>query len=80
MVDDAQHDLLAEVASLYYELDLGQSEIGKRLGLSRVKVYRLLKKAREVQIVQITINWPIERDGSLEDGLCAPSAWIAPSS
>jgi len=70
MVDDAQHDLLAEVASLYYELDLGQSEIGKRLGLSRVKVYRLLKKAREAQIVQITINWPIERDGSLEDGLC----------
>ena len=70
MIEELQHDLLAEIASLYYELDLSQSEIGERLGLSRVKVYRLLKKAKEAQVVQITINWPIERDGSLEDALC----------
>jgi DNA-binding transcriptional regulator LsrR (DeoR family) len=70
MVDDLEHDLLAEVASLYYELDLSQSAIGERLGLSRVKVYRLLKKAKEAQVVQITITWPIERDGRLEEALC----------
>lgn len=70
MLEDTQLDLLAEVASLYYELDLGQVEIGKRLGLSRVKVYRLLKRARELQVVQITINWPIERDSDLENSLC----------
>lgn len=69
MVDNLQHDLLAEIASLYYELELSQSEIGKRLGLPRVKVYRLLKKAKEAQVVKITINWPIERDASLEDEL-----------
>ena len=71
MVEDLQYDLLAEIASLYYEMDLSQSEIGERLGLSRVKVYRLLKKAKEAQVVQITINWSIERDGSLEGALCA---------
>jgi DNA-binding transcriptional regulator LsrR (DeoR family) len=69
MVEDLQHDLLAEIASLYYELDLSQSEIGERLGLSRVKVYRLLKKAKEEQVVQITINWPVERDSRLEEAL-----------
>ncbi len=70
MAEEHQYDLLAEVASLYYELDLSQSDIGKRLGMSRVKVYRLLKKAKEAGIVQITINWPIERDAALEDALC----------
>ena len=70
MVEDLQYDLLAEIASLYYEMDLSQSEIGERLGLSRVKVYRLLKKAKEAQVVQITINWSIERDSSLEEALC----------
>src|ERR1035438_10521157 len=70
MVEDLEYDLLAEVASLYYELDLSQSEIGERLGLSRVKIYRLLKKAKEAQVVQITINWPIARDAGLEEALC----------
>jgi DNA-binding transcriptional regulator LsrR (DeoR family) len=70
MVDELQHDLLAEIASLYYELDLSQSEIGARLGLSRVKIYRLLKKAKEERVVQITINWPSDRHGALEDALC----------
>src|ERR1035438_7298107 len=69
-VEDLEYDLLAEVASLYYELDLSQSEIGQRLGLSRVKIYRLLKKAKEAQVVQITINWSIARDGNLEEALC----------
>lgn len=71
MVEDLEYDLLAEVASLYYEMDLSQSEIGERLGLSRVKIYRLLKKAKEAQVVQITINWPIARDGGLEEALCS---------
>lgn len=70
MVEDLEHDLLAEVASLYYEQDLSQAEIGQRLGLSRVKIYRLLKKAKEAQVVQITINWQIARDGDLEEALC----------
>ncbi len=46
-----------------------QNEIADKLGLSRVKVYRLLKEAREEQVVQIMVDWPISRDAVLEDGL-----------
>jgi deoxyribonucleoside regulator len=34
--------------------------------LSRVKVYRLLKEARERGVVQIQVSWPIERHNRLE--------------
>jgi deoxyribonucleoside regulator len=69
MLESSQHDLLAQVASMYYEQDMTQTEIGAQLGLSRVKVYRLLKRARAERVVQISINWPIERDPELEKQL-----------
>jgi DNA-binding transcriptional regulator LsrR (DeoR family) len=69
MLESSQHDLLAQVASMYYEQDMTQTEIGAQLGLSRVKVYRLLKRARAERVVQISINWPIERDPDLEKQL-----------
>lgn len=69
MIDAEQQELLAEVASLYYEEELTQSEIGARLGLSRVKVYRLLKQARDEQVVTIVIDWPIKRNLHLERSL-----------
>ena len=55
------HELLAKVASLYYEEELTQNAIAARLGLSRVKIYRLLKQAKDEQVVQIVIDWPIKR-------------------
>lgn len=66
-----QHELLAKVASLYYEEELTQNEIAARLGLSRVKIYRLLKQAKEEQVVQIVIDWPIKRAARLEGELAA---------
>jgi deoxyribonucleoside regulator len=69
MLENSQHDLLAQVASMYYEQDMTQNEIGAQLGLSRVKVYRLLKQARAEQVVRISINWPVERDPELEKQL-----------
>ncbi len=66
MADDNHAELLAQIASLYYEEELTQNAIADRLGLSRVKVYRLLKQARAEQVVQIIINWPIKRDAGLE--------------
>jgi DNA-binding transcriptional regulator LsrR (DeoR family) len=69
MLESSQHDLLAQIASMYYEQDMTQTEIGTQLGLSRVKIYRLLKQARAEQVVQIIITWPIERDPELEKGL-----------
>jgi deoxyribonucleoside regulator len=62
-------NLLARVASYYYNDELTQSEIAERLGLSRVKVYRLLKEARAEGVVQITITWPTSRDTVLEERL-----------
>lgn len=71
MTNPDLHELLAEVASLYYEEEMTQSEIAARLGISRVKVYRLLKQARDEQVVTILIDWPIKRDTRLERELCS---------
>jgi deoxyribonucleoside regulator len=68
-MDDDRHELLANIATMFYDQDLTQSEIGQTLGLSRVKVYRLLKAAREQGVVQITVNWPTKRDTRLEQAL-----------
>ncbi len=64
------HELLAQVAAMYYLQDMTQAAIGDKLGLSRVKVYRLIKQAREAGIVQISINWPTTRNHALEVDLC----------
>ncbi|HLE51915.1 MAG TPA: sugar-binding transcriptional regulator [Anaerolineales bacterium] len=69
MIDENHHELLAQVASLYYEHEKSQNEIAKELGLSRVKIYRILKEAREEGVAKIVINWPIDRDSQLEENL-----------
>ncbi len=53
-----RHRFLAEVASLYYEANLTQSEIAKELDISRSSVSRLLSEAREAGVVDITVRWP----------------------
>lgn len=69
-MDDNQRELLARVAMMYYEREQTQNEIAAALGLSRVKVHRLLNQARAQGVVEIKINWPIERDSGLEEALC----------
>jgi DNA-binding transcriptional regulator LsrR (DeoR family) len=49
-------ELLARVATLYYLEDKTQAEIAKEIGLSRQKVQRLLKQAREQRVVEIHIH------------------------
>ena len=49
-------ELLTRVASLYYLQDATQAEIGLALGLSRPKVGRLLRRARDEQIVDISVR------------------------
>jgi deoxyribonucleoside regulator len=53
--DTFHQDLMREVAKLYYYEDLTQDQIGEIVGLSRQKVWRVLKKAKEEGIVQIKI-------------------------
>lgn len=69
ILDERHHELLAQVASMYYERDLTQSQIAETLGLSRVKIYRLLQEARQHNIVQINVQWPLSSDAALETAL-----------
>ncbi len=54
----AEKRLLYKISRDYYFNQLTQNDIAKRLGLSRIKVSRLLKQARRENIVSITLNSP----------------------
>ena len=50
---DSYRQTLVEVARLYYEQNLTQTEIGRKLSLSRSTVSRMLQRARDTGIVTI---------------------------
>jgi DNA-binding transcriptional regulator LsrR (DeoR family) len=50
-------ELLAQVAHLYYEDNLTQDEIARRIGTSRSTVSRMLQEARETGVVEITVHY-----------------------
>lgn len=52
-----ERQLLIDISVMYYLEGKTQNEISKELFISRPKVSRLLKKARELNIVDITINY-----------------------
>jgi DNA-binding transcriptional regulator LsrR (DeoR family) len=65
-------DVLAQIARLHYVDELSKQEIGRRLGLSRFKVARLLERARELGVVRFEIDEPVparaELSRALEEG------------
>ena len=61
--------LLAEVAQLYYVRNLTQQHIAERIGVSRSKVSRLLREARDRSIVEIRIRSPLTLAADLQDAL-----------
>lgn len=61
--------LLSKVSSMYYDQGLKQQEIANRLHLSRPKVSRLLKQAREEGIVKISVASPSDSFVELEKSL-----------
>ena len=65
-LEPQHHMLLARVAHLYYEEQLTQNDIANQLDISRVKVHRLLKEARDCGVVRIAVRWPLARNGVLE--------------
>ncbi len=83
-MDAENYRLLYKIAKAYYDDQLTQQEIGERFGLSRVKVNRLLSRARDERIVQIEVIPPessepvIER--ALEEQCGLKEAVIVPSS
>ena len=58
--------LMAKICHLYYRKQLNQTEIGKRLGISRFRVSRILKKALDTGMVRIEIVEPQPYLTSLE--------------
>ena len=64
--DNQDHRLLYKVAKAYYEDNLTQQQIGARFGLSRVKVSRMLSRAKQSKIVQISITPPLSSNVDLE--------------
>lgn len=67
MIDNAEYQLMVNASVLYYLEGKTQSQIAKQLFLSRPKVSRLLKKARDLQIVDITINYQSESMNNLKE-------------
>lgn len=68
-MDDKRFELLAKVASLYYEEGLNQNEIAAGLGYSRSYISRMLTAARREGIVEIHVRHPLERVPVLERNL-----------
>jgi DNA-binding transcriptional regulator LsrR (DeoR family) len=59
--------MLAEIASMYYERDMTQTEIAKTICLSRTRISRLLKSAKEKGLVNIHVNYVEKRLYEFED-------------
>ncbi|MDD3184720.1 MAG: sugar-binding domain-containing protein [Anaerostipes sp.] len=66
---DSMNDKIMLVAKLYYENKLSQQEIANRLNISRPWVSKLLSKAEEQGIVQISIHSPYSGSPDLEQQL-----------
>jgi deoxyribonucleoside regulator len=60
---------MVQAAKLYYELDYTQSDIAKQLGLTRWQVGKLLREARELDVVRIDISPRSPRRPDLESAL-----------
>jgi deoxyribonucleoside regulator len=64
-------DLLAQVATWYYEDGLDQETIGQRINRSRSMVSRLLDEARRAGLVEIRVRYPLKTDPERERQLCS---------
>ncbi len=62
-------ELMTKVSILYYKKELNQTKIASKLGISRPKVSRLIKKAREKGLVKINIDSPVNDNSYLESEL-----------
>ena len=75
--------VLTRVARLYYEHGLTHAEIADVLGVSRVKVTRMLTEARRQGVVEIKVHGDTgtfaELESSLVNRLGLRDAWVIPS-
>jgi DNA-binding transcriptional regulator LsrR (DeoR family) len=66
---DAEQQVLTRAAWLYFVAGHTQSQIGRALGITRVRVNRLLAQAREEGVVQINISGRLANCVVLEDAI-----------
>lgn len=66
---DVEEQLATRAAWLYFVAENTQAQIGKKLGLTRVRVNRLLAHARQCGLVQVTITGRMASSIKLEDAL-----------
>jgi deoxyribonucleoside regulator len=70
MTPEPDHlNLLAQIATWYYEEGLGQEVIARRINRSRSMVSRLLSEAREAGLVDIRVHYPLKTHTELEQRL-----------
>ncbi|WP_323868357.1 transcriptional regulator LsrR [Xenorhabdus szentirmaii] len=65
----SEEELMARIAWFYYHDGLTQGDIGELLGLSRLKVSRLLEKGRQSGVIRVQINSRYKGCLELEDTL-----------
>lgn len=63
-------DLMVVVTWLYYHEDLTHDQIASRLGIPRIKVTRLLQKARREGVVEFRITRHLPQEFELQQQLC----------
>ncbi len=73
---------LVRVARLYYEDDLTQNDIGRLIGVPRIKVTRMLAEARKIGVVTFDIHGGDQRpfmsdEDSLRKAFALERCWIA---
>ena len=67
--DDEQRDLMVRAAWLSYVAERTQNEIAGILGVSRIKVARLIAEARELGLVKIEIDHALSETAEIEETL-----------
>lgn len=55
-VADPEIDVMAEIAALYYLREVTQDELARRYNTSRSRISRILKRAREIGVVDIQVR------------------------
>lgn len=66
MHDDEEISMMVQAARLYYEQGFTQEKVGAVMGVSRLKVNRLLAEALRVGIVRISVVDPLDNCSSVE--------------
>ena len=70
-MSDERLEYLARVAVWYYEDNLDQNEIARRLGKSRSMVSRLLTEARDAGLVETRVRFPLRTDLEIAERFAA---------